>query len=317
MPTFALVMLSPDNNAFTIKQLASEAGFSFCGISKAAFLEQEAPRLEAWLHKGYHGKMQYLENHFDKRLDPSKLVPGAKTVVSLMFNYYPEQRQKSEDAKIASYAYGEDYHFIVKDKCKQLVELIEEKIGKVEGRAFVDSGPVMERAWAQKSGMGWIGKHGLVINKSQGSYFFLAELIIDLECTPDSPVRDYCGTCTACIDACPTDAILPDKTLNASRCISYLTIELKEEIPQGFKSQMNNWAFGCDICQEVCPWNRFAKPHNEPRLNISEEISTYSKNDWLEISEAVFKNIFSKSAIKRTKYEGFIRNLNFLNADQE
>lgn len=307
-------MSHPGQNALTIKQLAHATGFSYCGISKADFLEKEAPRLEQWLKAGYHGEMKYLENHFDKRLDPRKLVPGAKTVVSLLFNYFPsgDSVQQSADASIASYAYGEDYHFIVKDKCKELVHRIEESIGKVEGRAFVDSGPVMERVWAEKSGLGWIGRHGLLITKQQGSFFFLAELIIDLECTPDGPIKDYCGTCTACVDACPTDAILPDKTLNATQCISYLTIELKADIPETFSGKMGNWAFGCDICQKVCPWNRFSKPHHEPRLSISPEVKTYSRTEWLEISEEVFKNIFAKSALKRTGYKGFQRNLKFL-----
>jgi len=295
-----------------IKQLAAQVGFSFCGISKAAFLEDEAPRLEEWLHKGYQGKMQYLENHFDMRLNPTLLVPGAKTVVSLMFNYFPEKKQENTEFKIAKYAYGEDYHFVVKEKCKELIDLITQKIGKVEGRAFVDSAPIMERAWASKSGLGWIGKHGLLINKQQGSFGFLAELIIDLECTPDNATKDYCGTCTACIDSCPTDAILPNKTLNASQCISYLTIELKEEIPQSFKSKMDNWIFGCDICQDVCPWNKFSKPQNEVKLQISNEIETMQKEEWLEITESVFKQIFSKSAIKRTKYEGLKRNISFI-----
>jgi epoxyqueuosine reductase len=301
-------MSNPSGNSFIIKELAKQTGFSFCGISRAGFLEKEASRLENWLHNGYHGKMQYMENHFDMRLDPTKLVPGAKAVVSLLYNYYPEKRQDS-DVKVAKYAYGDDYHNVVKDKCRELMSLIEEKIGKVEGRAFVDSAPVLERAWAEKSGLGWIGKHGLLINKGQGSFFFIAELIIDLDCEPDAPVKDYCGSCTACVDACPTNAILPDKTLNASKCISYLTIELKEEIPSEFKGKMDGWVFGCDICQDVCPWNRFSRPHNEEQFTIKPEINDLTGREWLEITEGVFNQIFSKSAIKRTKYSGFIRNL--------
>ncbi|NQW41895.1 MAG: tRNA epoxyqueuosine(34) reductase QueG [Bacteroidetes bacterium] len=300
------------NNSQRIKQLAQQVGFTFCGISKSAFLEEEAPRLENWLNNGYHGKMKYMENHFDMRLDPSKLVPGAKTVVSLMYNYFPKNELKDNNLKIAKYAYGEDYHTVVKDKCKELIYLIEENIGKIEGRAFTDSAPIMERAWAAKSGIGWIGKHGLAINKQQGSFFFLAELIIDLECSPDNATKDYCGTCTACIDACPTEAILPNKTLNASQCISYLTIELKEEIPGEFKDKMNNWIFGCDICQDVCPWNRFSKAHNEQKFNIKSEIDHFSQKDWQEITESVFGNLFSKSAIKRTKFEGLKRNIDFI-----
>jgi epoxyqueuosine reductase len=298
-------------NAELIKQFALQVGFAFCGISKADFLEEEAPKLENWLLKGYHGQMKYMENHFDMRLDPRKLVPGAKTVVSLMYNYYPPKAIEMP-FKLAKYAYGEDYHKVVKDKCKELIFLIEENIGKVEGRAFTDSAPIMERAWAQKSGIGWIGKHGLAINKTQGSFFFLAELIIDLECSPDQAIKDYCGTCTACIDACPTAAILPNKTLNASQCISYLTIELKEEIPTEFKGKMNDWIFGCDICQEVCPWNRFSKAHHEPRFNLNPTIENLSPMDWQEITESVFNNLFSKSAIKRTKMEGLKRNISFI-----
>jgi epoxyqueuosine reductase len=256
--------------------------------------------------------MGYLANHFDKRLDPTKLVPGAKSVVTLLYNYYPSEFQKSTDAKIAKYAYGEDYHEVLKQKCNTMMQLIEAQIGKVEGRAFTDSAPVMERAWAERSGLGWIGKHGLLINKGHGSFFFIAELILDLECAYDSPIKDYCGSCTACIDACPTDAILPNKTLNASQCISYLTIELKDAIPNDFKGKMDNWTFGCDICQDVCPWNRFSKPNQEARFDLLPEIQKFNHTDWMEITEDVFENVFSKSAIKRTKFKGFMRNLNFL-----
>ncbi len=299
-------------NSQLIKQLAQQVGFSFCGISKAGFLTKEASRLEAWLHKGYHGKMKYMENYFDMRLNPTLLVPEAKTIVSLMYNYFPKNEKVDSDFKIAKYAYGQDYHYVVKEKCKELIFLIEEKIGKVQGRAFTDSAPIMERAWAEKSGIGWVGKHGLVINKQQGSFMFLAELVIDLECTPDNATKDYCGTCTACIDACPTSAILPNKTLNASQCISYLTIELKEEIPADFKGKMEGWIFGCDICQDVCPWNRFSKPHQERRFEPLAKFENMEKEEWLEITESVFNQLFSKSAIKRTKYEGLKRNIAFI-----
>jgi epoxyqueuosine reductase len=295
-----------------IKEEAQRLGFSFCGVSKAEFLEQEAPRLEKWLQQGMHGKMGYMENHFDKRLDPTKLVPGAKTVISFLYNYHTDKEQKDPDApKISTYAYGADYHFVVKDKLKQLLHFINDNIGEVHGRAFVDSAPVMERAWAQKSGLGWIGKHSLLINKQQGSYFFLGELIIDLELEPDAPVKDYCGTCTACIDACPTDAITP-YWVDGSKCISYLTIELKDEIPQEFKGKMENWAFGCDICQQVCPWNRFSRPHNEPQFDPENELLEMDSRQWHEITEEVFKPLFKNSPVKRTGYKGLKRNLDFL-----
>ncbi len=302
----------PSENSAIIKEAASQCGFSFCGISKAAFLEEHAPKLEQWLKSGYHGEMKYLENHFDMRLDPRKLVPGAKTVVSLMYNYYPELRQNEDAPKIAKYAYGEDYHKVLKIKCRELMALLEPRLGKIEGRAFTDSAPVMERAWAEKSGLGWIGRHGLLINKQQGSFFFLAELVIDLECEPDGPATDHCGTCTRCVDACPTEAILPDKTLNASKCISYLTIELRDQIPAEFSSKMQDWMFGCDICQDVCPWNRFSKPHKEPVFQPKDEVLSYSTSQWEEISEDVFGKLFEKSAIKRTKYNGLKRNIEFL-----
>jgi len=296
-----------------VKATASALGFSFCGISKAEFLHEEAPRLEAWLAKGYQGKMQYLENFFDKRLDPTLLVPGAKTIVSLLYNYYPETEVgEHADFKLARYAYGEDYHFVIKDKLKEFMDRIRERIGEVEGRVFVDSAPVMERAWAKKSGVGWIGKNSLLLTKEAGSFFFLAELIIDLELEHDGPVRDYCGTCTACMDACPTDAITDPYVVDGSKCISYLTIELKEEIPSEFKGKFQNWAFGCDICQEVCPWNRFARPHQEPRFTPSDELQSLTTDDWREMTEDVFKRIFKSSPLKRTRFEGLKRNIRFL-----
>ena len=305
-------MMSPQKNSETIKQIAKQLGFDFCGISKAQFLEKEAPRLEAFLKQQYHGKMSYLENYFDKRLDPRLLVEGAQTVVSLMVNYYPSEVSKTTDLKIAKYAYGEDYHEVVKEKCKQMIEQIQTQIGAVNARSFVDSGPVMERAWAEKSGLGWIGKHGLIINPQKGSFFFLADVILDLECQEDGPIKDYCGTCNKCVEACPTEAILPNKTLNASKCISYLTIELKEEIPTSFAGKMDNWIFGCDICQDVCPWNRFSTPHQEARFEPIKGLLTKDEKDWLQMEEEAFKQVFKKSPIKRTKLNGIKRNVTFI-----
>ncbi len=288
-------------------------GFQFVGISKAEFLEEDAPRLEDWLKRSYQGKMSYMENHFDKRLDPTKLVPGAKTVVSLMYNYFTEEKQQDPEApKISMYAHGEDYHYVIKDKLKSLLNFIQDEIGEVQGRCFVDSAPVMERSWAAKSGTGWIGKHSLLINKEAGSYFFLAELIIDLELESDGPIKDYCGTCTKCIDACPTDAIVGNQVVDASKCISYFTIELKDEIPTDMKGKFENWMFGCDICQEVCPWNRFSKKHQEPSFKASQALLEMKKQDWTELTEEVFRKLFKKSPVKRTKYKGLMRNIEFL-----
>jgi len=300
-----------------IKSKAAELGFTFCGLSKAEFLEEEAPKLEEWLNRGYQGKMGYLENHFEKRLNPTLLVPGAKSVVSLVYNYYPKKDLAQDDQlKIAKYAYGEDYHFVVKDKLKQLMQTIAEDVGEVEGRAFVDSAPVMERAWAQRSGLGWIGKNSLLLNRQMGSFFFLAELVIDLELEYDSPVKDYCGTCTACMDACPTDAIPSPYVVDGSKCISYYTIELKEEIPVEVKGKFENWIFGCDICQDVCPWNRFATPHQESRFEPDPELGKMRREDWEEITEEVFKKIFKKSAVERTGYKGLTRNIKFLKSEK-
>ena len=301
-----------EKHARIIKSTAKQLGFDFVGISKARFLEEEADHLEQWLAKGYHGKMSYMENHFDKRLDPTKLVPGAKSVVSLMYNYNTEKKQNKDSPKISKYAYGEDYHFVVKDKLKSFLSILKEEIGDIDGRVFVDSAPVMERAWAKESGIGWIGKNGLLINKQQGSFFFLAELIIDLELEEDGPVKDYCGTCTKCIDQCPTDAILPNKTLNGSRCISYFTIELKDDLPKDISGKLDDWMYGCDICQDVCPWNRFAKQHKEPRFNPKSELIEMTNNQWQELTKETFNEIFKKSAVKRTKYEGLKRNISFL-----
>ena len=294
-----------------IKSTATELGFSFCGISKAEFLEEEAPRLEEWLKRGYQGKMSYLENHFDKRLDPTKLVPGAKSVISLVYNYYPEIDHAQSAPKIAKYAYGQDYHFIIKDKLKDFMSRIQEEIGNIDGRVFVDSAPVHERAWAAKAGIGWVGKNSLLLNREMGSFFFLAELIIDLALEPDGPMKDYCGTCSACQDACPTNAIPEPYVVDGSRCISYLTIELKEEIPAEFKDNMEGWAFGCDICQDVCPWNRFSKPHQEQRFQ-PQGWENLNPHDWQELTKEVFQKIFKKSAVKRTKFDGLKRNLAFI-----
>jgi epoxyqueuosine reductase len=297
-----------------IKDKAKALGFTFCGVSKAEFLKDEALQLDQWLKRGYHGKMGYLENHFDKRLDPTLLVPGAKSVISLVYNYYPEKDLvKENEYKIAKYAYGEDYHFVVKDKLKIFLEFIQAEVGDVYGRAFVDSAPVMERAWAKRSGLGWIGKNSLLLNREAGSFFFIAELIIDLELVYDSPTKDYCGTCTACIDACPTDAIVDPYVVDGSKCISYFTIELKEEIPSEVKGKFENWIFGCDICQDVCPWNSFSKPHQEERFMPDAQLENMSRQDWREVTEEVFEKIFKRSAVKRTKLEGLKRNIRFVN----
>lgn len=287
-------------------------GFLSCGISKAGFLEEEAPRLEKWLNQNMHGEMQYMENHFDKRLDPTKLVPGAKSVISLLLNYYPKETQREDTYKISKYAYGADYHFVIKDKLKQLLHFIEKEIGEVDGRAFVDSAPVLDKAWAAKSGLGWIGKHSNLLTQQVGSFYFIAELILDLDLEYDSPVTDHCGTCTACIDACPTQAIVEPYVVDGSKCISYFTIELKNEIPNDVKGQFDDWIFGCDVCQDVCPWNRFSKPHNEPLFNPKPELLSMSKKDWEEITRDVFQKVFQKSAVKRTKFEGLQRNITFI-----
>ena len=297
----------------SIKNKAKALGFLSCGISKADFLEEEAPRLEQWLNQNHHGEMAYMANHFDKRLDPRVLVPGAKSVVSLLLNYHTEEKQTDIEApKIASYAFGEDYHNVIKNKLKQLMSFIHQEIGQVQGRVFVDSAPVMDKAWAAKSGLGWIGKNTNLISKKAGSFFFIAELILDLELEHDLPATDHCGSCTACIDACPTDALLAPYQIDGSKCISYVTIELKNEIPTDFQGKMDNWAFGCDVCQTVCPWNRFATPHSEPAFNPPDELLSLSKNEWEEMTQEVFSVIFKNSAIKRTKYEGLKRNIKFL-----
>lgn len=295
-----------------IKAKAISLGFMSCGVSKAEFLEDEAPRLEKWLQQGMHGEMKYMENHFDKRLNPTLLVEGSKSVVSLLFNYYPENKQREDSFNISKYAYGQDYHFVVKNKLKQLLAFIQEEIGEVHGRAFVDSAPVLDKAWAKRSGLGWIGKHSNLLTKQVGSFYFIAELIIDLDLAYDTPVTDHCGSCTACIDACPTQAIVEPYVVDGSKCISYFTIELKESIPSDFKNTFDDWAFGCDVCQDVCPWNKFSKAHKEPLFQPDERLLNYSKKEWQEITQEVFQEIFKKSAVKRTKYEGFKRNVAFL-----
>lgn len=299
-------------NTRYLKSLASDLGFSFCGVSRAEFLDEEASRLEAWLKRGYAGQMGYLERNVDKRLDPRVLVPGAKSVVSLLYNYAPQAELPNDGFKIARYAYGEDYHAVIKELLFEMVSRLREKIGAIEGRVFVDSAPVMERTWAARSGLGWIGKNSLLLNKQQGSYFFLAELILDLELEADGPTKDYCGSCTACMDACPTGAIPEPYVVNGSACISYYTIELKESIPDSVKGKFSKWIFGCDICQEVCPWNRFAKPHAQPRFVPSTSLEGMNSTSWVELTESVFDALFPRSAVRRTGYEGLTRNIRFV-----
>ncbi len=304
-------MLQKTEYSKSIKQKATELGFSAVGIAKAVFLEEEAPRLEKWLNQGRHGKMSYMENHFDKRLDPRLLVDGAKSVISFMYNYFPSTKMMQGEPQISKYAYGEDYHFVVKEKLTELLVWMHQEIGEIGGRLFVDSAPVLERAWAEKSGLGWIGKNANLISKQKGSFFFLAEMIIDLELDYDTPITDHCGTCTACIDACPTNAILSPQHVDGSKCISYFTIELKEQIPNEMKGKFDNWIFGCDVCQDVCPWNRFSAPHNEPRFQPSSELLAANAEFWKDITEETFGKIFKKSAIQRAKYNGLIRNIDF------
>lgn len=303
---------SKENNTAFIKSEAKRLGFLSCGISKAGFLEEEAPRLENWLNKNMNGQMSYMENHFDKRLNPTLLVDGAKSVISLLLNYYPSEFQNEESYKISKYAYGQDYHFVIKEKLKELLHFIQTEIGEVSGRAFVDSAPVLDKAWAAKSGLGWMGKNTNLITQKVGSFYFIAELIVDLELDYDAPTTDHCGSCTACIDACPTEAIVAPYVVDGSKCISYFTIELKENIPTEMKGKFHDWVFGCDICQDVCPWNRFSKSHSEPLFQANPELLSYTKKEWEEITEDVFKEVFKNSAVKRTKLEGLKRNVEFL-----
>ncbi len=297
-----------------IKAEALRLGFMSCGVAKAGFLEDEAPRLERWLNQNYHGQMQYMENHFDKRLNPKLLVDGAQSVISLLLNYYPQQSQVQDTYKISKYAYGQDYHKVIKEKLQQLLDFIQENIGEVHGRAFVDSAPVLDKAWAAKSGLGWMGKNANLITKSVGSFYFIAELIVDLPLAYDAPTTDHCGSCTACLDACPTQAIIAPYVVDGSKCISYYTIELKENIPQEAKGKMDDWIFGCDVCQEVCPWNRFSKPHAEKAFEPHPDLLKMTRKDWQEITIETFQKVFKNSAVKRTKFEGLKRNLKFLDS---
>lgn len=306
-------MSKKEEYAQLIKVEAKRLGFLSCGVSKAEFLEEEAPRLESWLNKNMHGNMQYMENNFDKRLDPTLLVEGSKSVISLTYNYYTDKLQQDINApKISKYAYGIDYHFVIKEKLKQLLEFIKSDIGEVHGRAFVDSAPIMEKAWAKKSGLGWIGKNSNLITQRVGSFYFIAELIVDLDLEVDHAVTDHCGSCTACIDACPTEAITEPYQVDGSKCISYFTIELKDNIPSEFKGKFDHWMFGCDICQDVCPWNRFSKHHSQPLFNPKPELLSMSKKDWEEITQETFNKVFQKSPVKRAKYSGITRNIRFL-----
>ena len=297
-----------------VKNLASKLGFEFCGIAQAAPLYEDAKRLEQWLQKGFHGKMAYMERNFDLRIDPTKLVPGSKSVITLMLNYYSDAAPASSEAKVSKYAYGNDYHDVIREKLNVFLATLRHEVGDIDGRGFVDSAPVLERTWAQKTGLGWIGKNGNLINKQAGSFYFLATLITDLELTADSPfAKDYCGTCTKCLDACPTGAIKSPTVVDGAACISYLTIELKDEfLPEQFKGKMDNWMFGCDVCQDVCPWNRFAKPNTIPEFEPNEAVIRFSIKDWQDLEEQTFKTLFKHSPIKRTKWKGVQRNVNFL-----
>ncbi len=295
-----------------LKTESKRLGFLSCGISKAGFLEEEAPRLANWLNKNRNGQMTYMENHFDKRLNPTLLVDDAKSVISLLLNYYPSEIQNPDSYKISKYAYGQDYHHVIKEKLIELLNFIQTEIGDVSGRAFIDSAPVLDKAWAAKSGLGWVGKNSNLITQKVGSFYFIAELIVDLELEYDAPTTDHCGNCTACLDACPTEAIIAPYVVDGSKCISYFTIELKDNLPQEMKGKFDDWVFGCDICQDVCPWNRFSKPHNEPLFQTNKQLLSFSKSDWEEITKDTFQKVFKNSAVNRTKFEGFIRNINFI-----
>lgn len=307
-----MTMANKETYTKFIKAEAKRLGFLSCGISKAGFLEEEAPRLEKWLKNNMNGQMAYMENHFDKRLDPTLLVDDSKSVISLLLNYYPSEIQTEDSYKISKYAYGQDYHFVIKEKLRELLFSIQNEIGEVSGRAFVDSAPVLDKAWAAKSGLGWRGKNSNLLTKQVGSFYFIAELIVDLDLEYDYAVTDHCGSCTACIDACPTEAIVSPYVVDGSKCISYFTIELKENIPNEMKGKFDDWAFGCDTCQDVCPWNKFSKSHNEPLFNPNPELLSFNKKDWEEITEETFRAVFKDSAVKRTKFQGLNRNINFL-----
>ncbi len=295
-----------------IKAEAQRLGFLACGISKATFLEDQAPRLESWLNQNMHGQMQYMENHFDMRLDPRLIVDDAKSVISLILNYYPAEKQNPDSYKISKYAYGQDYHHVIKQKLNEMLFSLNQEIGQVNGRAFVDSAPILDKAWAERSGLGWVGKNNNIISKKTGSFFFVCELIVDIDLAYDSPTTDHCGKCTACIDACPTQAITQAYVVDGSKCISYFTIELKDALPNEMKGRFEDWMFGCDVCQDVCPWNRFSKPHSEPLFAPHTDVLKYNRKDWEEISLEKFNEIFKKSAVKRTKHTGLLRNIDFL-----
>jgi epoxyqueuosine reductase len=311
-------MLPQSEWANFTKRRAAELGFMACGISRAEFLKDEAPRLENWLHQGRHGQMRWMENHFDKRLDPRLLVDGAKSVISLLLNYYPpaEEQQPDDTLKISKYAYGRDYHFVIKDKLKTLLADLEAEIGAINGRCFVDSAPVLDKAWAKKSGLGWVGKNSNLITPGAGSFYFIAELIVDVEMAYDGPIRDYCGSCTKCLDACPTQAITEPYVVDGSKCISYFTIELKDQIPTEVAGQFGNWVFGCDICQDVCPWNRFSRPHQEPQFQAHPSLRDLKAADWQEITHELFSELFRQSAVKRTGYAGLQRNIRFVTGEE-
>ena len=307
-------MANKHHHTKIIQSLSKQWGFDYCGIAKAVYLDEDARRLERWLHKGYHGKMQYMENHFDLRVNPQQLVPGAKSVITLLKNYYPSQQQNPSSPKIAKYAFGKDYHEVIRTKLKSFLFELNQSIGEINGRGFVDSAPVLERTWATKSGLGWIGKNGNLINKQSGSFYFIATLIVDIELDYDDPfAKDYCGSCTKCIDACPTDAILNDKVIDGSKCISYFTIELKDALlPDAMKGKFNNWMFGCDVCQDVCPWNKFSKPHHETEFIPIPEVLNLSAKEWEGMTEDAFIQVFQHSPLKRSKYQGIQRNLKFI-----
>ena len=302
------------NQTILTKHLATELGFTFCGIAKATKLDEDAKRLESWLNKGMHGSMHYMERYFDMRIDPRQLVPGANSVITLLLNYFPTEKQHTDELKISKYAYGRDYHEVIREKLNKYIENLKLAVGDFHGRGFVDSAPVLERTWAQRSGLGWVGKNGNLINKQMGSFFFIATLITDLNLVPDEPfAKDYCGTCSRCIDACPTDAILPGKVVDGSKCISYFTIELKDMlIPNEMKGKFENWMFGCDICQDVCPWNRFSKPTNEIEFTPLPEILDLSTKEWEMMTEEKFKKMFNHSPLSRSKLKGIQRNLKFI-----
>ena len=306
--------MSKASHTLLVKQAAASLGFEYCGIAMAKPLDDDARRLEQWLNKGMHGSMKYMENHFELRVDPTKLVPGAKSVITLLLNYFPAELQNQEAPKISKYAYGNDYHEVIRAKLRELLSIIKRDVGEVEGRGFVDSAPVLERSWAQRSGLGWLGKNGNLITKEQGSFFFIATLITDLDLVADDPIaKDYCGSCRRCIDACPTDAILDERVVDGSKCISYFTIELKEMlIPENQSGKFNDWMFGCDVCQDVCPWNRFSKPTKETGFSPVPEVLNFSSSDWEELTEETFKSVFKNSPLKRSKYQGIKRNLQFI-----